>query len=386
MTMPAIAGSTVFRLAPTRVMLLSNSGALAGGGELSLLDLVRGIDPHHVHPVVVCPDEGLLAERLRAAGVGVEVLPFPAWRSGRALAIARTLRRLASLVKSYAVELIHCNATWRLAIYATTVGRRLGIPVVLHVRVADSEPWKDRLLARLATRVIVNSDAVARRFRTAPPGRVVRIYNGIDVDRFAPGAAPAGLRASLELPPQVPVVGSVGRLVSFKGYDDLLEAAAIVRRADTTIHWVLVGDGELRAALERRCRELGLERLVRFTGWRDDVREYLALFELFVLPSRGEHFGRVLVEAMAMAKPVIATNAGGVPEIVADGQTGLLVPPAAPDALASAVLAMIRDPARAAQMGAAGRRRAISQFGLARHVEAVVELYRQTLPDRGEAR
>jgi len=122
-----------------------------------------------------------------------------------------------------------------------------------------------------------------------------------------------------------------------------------------------------------------MDKYVHFTGWREDVADILALCDLFVLPSLGEHFGRVLIEAMAMAKAVVATSAGGVPEIVLDRETGFLVPPAQAEPLAQAVLSHLNDPQWAASLGAAGRRRAETQFSITRHVEAVEELYREVI-------
>ncbi|MFQ5946012.1 MAG: glycosyltransferase, partial [Anaerolineae bacterium] len=175
-----------------------------------------------------------------------------------------------------------------------------------------------------------------------------------------------------------------GRFVAYKGYHHLLEAAGIVRETHPSVHWLLVGHGELRGDLEQQCRRLGLERVVHFIGWADRIAEHLALSDLFVLPSLGEHFGRVLLEAMAMERAVVATNAGGVPEIVLDEQTGILVPPADPAAMAAAVISLVEDPARAARLGEAGRRRVESEFTLARHVDATETLYASLLDGPSE--
>lgn len=362
---------------PINVLFLSDSGELAGGGELSLLDLVEALPPSRVRPFIVCPGPGALLSRLRARGIPVEVLRFPDWRSARLLTMARTLVRLVTLVKSRHISLIHVNTIGRATLYAGLVGRWRRVPVLWHVRVRDPGGWKDRVLARLATRIVVNSDAVARRFSGCAAAKVRRIYNGIDLDRFTPGPPAVNLRLALGLQPGVPVVGSIGRFVAYKGYHHLLEAAGLVRERIPEARWVLVGDGELRGALEGQCRALGLEGIVRFAGWQERIAEHLALFDLFVLPSLGEHFGRVLLEAMAMAKAVVATNAGGVPEIVRDGETGVLVPPADPAAMAAAVVSLLQDPVAVARMGAAGRQRVAAEFSLSRHVEAVEALYRE---------
>jgi glycosyltransferase involved in cell wall biosynthesis len=181
------------------------------------------------------------------------------------------------------------------------------------------------------------------------------------------------------VPSSSPLVLSIGRFVAEKGHRHLLEAAARIERTRPGVHWVLVGAGELEAALPREAQALGLASQVHFTGWRDDVPDVLAVADVFVLPSVNEGFGRVVVEAMAMARPVVATAVGGVPEIVRDGETGVLVPASDPRALADTVRSLLDDPARAARLGAAGRACAESRFSLTAHVDAVERVYTEVL-------
>jgi glycosyltransferase involved in cell wall biosynthesis len=366
--------------APRPVLVVSNHGEIVGGGEISLLTLLKGLDRACWAPEVVIPSEGPVAACARALGLPTHTIPLPPLRRPWA-AIRQTMVPMRRLVQDSGALLLHANGS-RAMFYAGLVGRLLGRPVIWHVRIADRDPVLDRLLIPLAGAIVVNSKAVGRRFARASC-KVRCIPNGVDLARFAPRPASPTLRASLGLPGGAPVVASVGRFVAFKGYNHLLEAARLVCEAAPNTHWLLVGDGELRGDLESHCRRLGLEQRVRFAGWREDVPEILALADLFVLPSLGEHFGRVLIEAMAMGKAVVATDAGGVPEVVLNRETGLLVPPAQPEALAAAVLALLRDPARARRLGEAGRLRAEAEFGLARHVEAVEVLYEELL---GESR
>jgi len=290
----------------------------------------------------------------------------------------RSVMALRRLIDRTGAVLLHANGS-RAMCYAGLSGRLARRPVLWHVRVADSDGLLDRLLLRLASVLVVNSKAVGHRFVWGPPGKVRCIYNGVDLRRFSPRQPPSNFRAALGLPERARVVASVGRFVPYKGYAHLLKAARLVQEAMANAHWLLVGDGELREELEGECRTLGLEAQVHFVGWREDIPDLLAVSDLFVLPSLGEHFGRVLIEAMGMGRAVVATDAGGVPEIVIHGETGLLVPPGEPKALAEAVLALIEDPARAARLGAAGRRRAEREFSLARHVRAVERLYEELL-------
>jgi len=209
--------------------------------------------------------------------------------------------------------------------YGGLAGRSTGRAVIWHVRIAESDGVVDRALYALATGVIATSDAVTRRFCRAA-GKVRLVPNGIDLARFVPRAPSPVLRAALGVPSSSPLVLSIGRFVAEKGHRHLLEAAARIERTRPGVHWVLVGAGELEAALSREAQALGLASQVHFTGWRDDVPDVLAVADVFVLPSVNEGFGRVVVEAMAMARPVVATAVGDVPAVVRDGVTGLLVP------------------------------------------------------------
>jgi len=360
----------------SRVLLISNHADIVGGGELSLLTLLEGLDRSRWSPMVVVPAEGAVAARCRALGLPTHVIPLPGLRRPGP-AMLRSIAALWALIRRTGASLLHANGS-RAMFYAGLAGRMVGRPVIWHVRIADPDPVLDRLLVPLAWVIVVNSNAVGRRFARAPR-KVRRIPNGVDLVRFTPRQPSPQLRASLDVPAGAPVVASVGRFVAYKGYTYLLEAARLVHEATPEVHWVLVGDGELRSELEAQRRSLGLESRVHFTGWREDIPDILALADLFVLPSLGEHFGRVLIEAMATGKAVVATDAGGVPEVVIHGETGLLVPPAQPRPLADAVLTLLSDPDRARRLGEAGRLRVVAEFSLSRHVEAVEALYKELL-------
>jgi glycosyltransferase involved in cell wall biosynthesis len=366
-------------MTPTTVIIVSNHGEIIGGGEISLLLLLEGLDRTRWRPVVVVPGEGPVADRCRALGLPTHIIPFPGVRCLR-VAVIRAVFSLRRLIKETGARLIHANGS-RAMLYAGVAGLLGGRPVLWHVRVADRDLLLDAVLVKLARLIIVNSRAVARRFSQAQGRRVRCVYNGVDLKRFSPRQPPSGLRQAVGLPQQGPVIVSVGRFVAYKGYDHLLEAARLLKPECPDVQWVIVGDGELRGALEAQCRQLGLTRHVHFLGWRDDLPDLLSLADLFVSPAVGEHFGRVLIEAMAMGKPVIATASGGVPEIVLDGETGMLVVPASPAALAEAVRALLADPAKRQRLGHAGRMRAETEFSLTRHAEAIESVYRECLGD-----
>jgi glycosyltransferase involved in cell wall biosynthesis len=366
------------------ILAVSNHGEIVGGGEISLLTLLERLDRSQWSPLAAVPSEGEVSSRCRALGLAVHLVPLPSLRRPGP-DVFRSVMAMRRLIHESGARLLHANGS-RAMFYAGLAGRLAGRPAIWHVRVADRDAFLDRFLGRLARAVIVNSEAVRRRLDWMRPEKVRCIHNGVDLDRFAPRPAPPALRSSLGLPAEAPVVASVGRFVRYKGYHYLLEAARLAREIAPDIHWVLVGDGELRDELEAQCQTGGMESRVRFTGWREDIPDILALCNLFVLPSVGEHFGRVLIEAMAMGKPIVATDAGGVPEIVVHGETGLLVPPADPRAFLEAVLTLLQDPKRRAVFGQAARQRAERRFSLTGHVRAVEALYQDLAKGESQGR
>jgi glycosyltransferase involved in cell wall biosynthesis len=362
-------------MTPATVLIVSNHGDIVGGGEISLLLLLEGLDRARWRPVVVVPGEGSVADRCRALGLPTHVIPLPGLRRFRG-GVIRAVLSLKRLLAETGAQLLHANGS-RAMLYAGVAGWLGCRPVLWHVRVADRDPLLDPVLARLARRIVVNSRAVAGRFSGAAARRVTCVYNGVDLKQFSPRPPRPGMRQAAGVSGQGPVIVSVGRFVAYKGYDHLIEAARLLKEDRPDVEWVIAGDGELRGALEAQCRRHGLAGQVHFLGWRDDLPDVLSLADLCLFPAVGEHFGRVLIEAMAMGKPVIATASGGVPEIVVDGKTGLLVPPADPAALAGAARALLADSEMRRRLGAAGRARVETEFGLARHAAAIEAVYRE---------
>ncbi|MGE3152403.1 MAG: glycosyltransferase family 4 protein [Nitrospiraceae bacterium] len=364
---------------PVPVLYVSHHADITGGGEISLLALLKGLDRETWAPVVVVPGEGQVAEHCRAMTVPTHVVPMPScrWPSAAMRAGVRTLRRL---IEDSRAELVHANGS-RAMVYAALARRTTRARVIWHVRVADSDGVLDRLLAASADHIIVNSQAVGGRFHYVPQKKLACIHNGVDPADYGmvPAADRSAFRRSYGIPADVPVVVSVGRFVPYKGYRFLIQAAHRLVGRVPEIHWLLVGDGEERSGLERLSKDLGLERIVHFTGWLSRPQFALSAGDLFVLPSLGEHFGRVLLEAMAMRKAVVATNAGGVREIVKAGLTGVLVPPSDSQALAEAVQGLLANRSLADYLGINGRERVETYFTLDRHLQAVGNLYRSLL-------
>lgn len=386
---------------PPRKVLFVHTTSEVGGSDVSLAHLVERLDPARFRAVVALPSHGPLVARLEAAGAEVAVLPrmrkltsrqgkagLAAFAAGYPLGVAA----LASLIRRTHSDLVHTNTIHNL--YGWAAARLTGRPHVWHVR---EIVWQSAALRRVeralalgfSSRVIVTSAAVGRLFERdgVMPARVVTIANGVDTSRFTPGVSER-VRADFGIPASSPIVGAAARLDVWKGMEDFIDAAAIVHRARPDVRFVIAGgaiaglesyERDLRARVTAR----GLDGAVVFAGWKygpAEMPEFFRSIDVFVLPSREpEPFGLVVLEAMASGRPVIATAHGGPVEIVIDGETGMLVPPARPDALASAVSALIADPGRSHTMGEAGRARAVSAYGIERTADLVQLLYDEVL-------
>ena len=236
----------------------------------------------------------------------------------------------------------------------------------------------ERLAARCADRITTLTDLGARdhvEFRIASPEKFATIPPGIDLTRFHSGSSRrAAARSALGLRPGELLVGWVGRLVDIKDCATFLRACSHVLPSCPRARFVVAGDGELRAALDAQVAQLKLP--VQFLGNRPDVPDLMAAMDVFVLSSTNEGFGRVLVEAMATGLPVVATAVGGVPEVVQDGQTGLLVPPSDPRAMADAITTLLDDPGLRAAFGREGQAH-VGQYAIEHTVAAIEALYDQ---------
>jgi glycosyltransferase involved in cell wall biosynthesis len=364
------------------------------GAQVHLGQLASSLDREAFEPEVVCLlAGGPVADGLRADGVPVEVLGL-----GRLYAPRATigLWRLARRLRSRRVDVLHTYLV-SANVFGTLAGRLAGVGAVVtsrrdmgfsrNVRLRLVEEW---LVNPLVDKVVAVSPAVAeatRRERGWRDDQVVTIPNGVDLQRFDAARHPrpeARAQALREwgLADDEVAVGAIGHLSPVKGHADLLEAAARIVARHPRTRFLLVGDGPLRAELEAHARRLGLRERVVFAGVREDVARILALLDVVVLPSHTEGLSNVLLESMAMARPVVATAVGGNPDVLRDGVSGRLVPARDPEALAAAVLELVLDPGRARAMGREARRVVEGEFSRQRMVEAYEALYR-ALPRRG---
>ena len=292
---------------------------------------------------------------------------------GAAWRMSRLLRRLRP-------DVVHAHDAHALALAATAValagtGRpRLAASrrVDFHLHRNPLSRWKYGRVDRF----LCASDAIRRMLIDdgVPAERAAVVYEGVDVERIA-GLPTLDVRRELGLPDGAPIVGNIAALVPHKGQQHLLDAAARVVAEIPDARFVIVGAGELHDALVAQIARLSLERHVVLTGFRTDALSLLKEFDLFVMSSVTEGLGTSVLDAMACGRAVVATRAGGIPESVVDGETGLLVPTRDPDALASAVLRLLRDRALRQALGRAGRGRARARFSAARMVAETMAAY-----------
>jgi glycosyltransferase involved in cell wall biosynthesis len=244
----------------------------------------------------------------------------------------------------------------------------------------------ERLTSPLADRIVAVSSHITRdlihRYGISPE-QVVTIRNGIEADSFVPARSPSDVLKELNVNNQDRRIGLAARMTPQKGHLVLLQALRLISQRFSNLRCLLIGDGPLRPSLERYAGELGVAGQCVFTGIRSDIADLLSVVEVVVLPSHSEGLPFVLLEAMALAKPVVATRVGGNPEVVEDGKTGLLVPPADPKAMAEAIAFLLDHPDEAACMGKRGRERVVECFGLDRMVKALEQLYLELLDRAG---
>jgi glycosyltransferase involved in cell wall biosynthesis len=387
---------------PRRVLYVEgNVDGTIGGSFFSLLFLVSGLDRSRYEPIVLFAVPNELQPRFHAAGIRTVVrgmppatqLPTPA---GRILAKAINFvrgwilepMRLARFLRKERIDLLHLNNSitrnhpWMIA------ARRAGIPCMTHERGINFvfQP-RARHLAKGLRAVISISKAVTDNFSERGLGDlpIVTIHNGLDADEMRVTRDPAAVRAELGVPAGSRVVGIVGNIKLWKGQEVVIRAMARLREEFPDVVCLLIGDtspsdAAYRELIRALIGELGLERTVLITGYRRDVPNYIAVLDIMIHASIDpEPFGRVLLEGMALRKPLVASDGGAVPEIVVDQGTGLLFKPGDPAALAAALATLLRDPARARAMGEAGRERLLAHYSIRRNVERTQEVYEQLI-------
>jgi len=369
-----------------------------GGLARHVSALLAGLEAGGYEVGVVCEPGGPIAEAARARRV---VPVFPLVRRGRRGPLAAL--QVAYAAGQMRAQIVHTHS------FRAGVAGALAMPLARQARLIATihnylpggdgmrprrrrDAWALRALCRRASRIITVSEALGRDLETAWPeasGRWIAIPNGVDLQSAEP-RPPAEVRRELGLPAEGPLVGMIARLAPQKGIPEFLKAAQWVCERHPEVHFALVGEGPLREEAERLRADLGLETRLTLVGEVDSPRGFAGALAALVVASTSEGSSLAAMEAMAAGRPVVATAVGGVPEVVADGETGLLIPPGDAEALGAAVEALLADPERAAEMGERGRRRAAERFDirlmLARTKAVYGDVLREQLAREGRGR
>lgn len=314
-----------------------------------------------------------LGERAEEAGFRVHRVPM-----GRGLALG-SLIALRRVIASERPDIVNTHSG-RDTLLAMLAARSLwNRPRLLRTRHLILPPTHLSTYTWLPDHVVTVSEAVRADLlrRGVPAGHVTAVPSAVDLARFDPARVQSRLREELGLSPDALLVGTVAILRNRKGHRDLLDAIPRVLAEASEVHFVIAGDGPQEANLRRIIAERGLRARVHLLGLRRDVPEVLAALDIFVLPTHQEALGTAFLEAQAMGVPVIGTRVGGVPETVDEGRTGLLVPPHAPEALAAAILDLIKNVERRRAMATAARAWVSQRFGIEAMADGMEHVYRR---------
>jgi len=346
------------------------------GGQNQVLVTVMGLRALGHRTTLIAHPSGQLRQRVEE---GLDLIPLAPTNEMDLTAAWR----LSRLIKRLKPEIVHAHDPHGVAMaaLALSMSTELAKPPLIAARRVDFH-LKGNSLSRWKYRQVDCFICVSEAIRTmliadgVPPARTVVVNEGIDLERVE-AAPPAKLHEELWLPRHAPIVGNVAALVRHKGQRYLIEAAAIVIRQIPDARFVIAGEGELRGALERQVKDHKLEKHVYLLGFRPDVLSLQKIFDVFVMSSVTEGLGTSLLDAMACAKPVVATAAGGIPEVVEDGLTGLLVPTRDPEAMAAAIVRLLNDAGLRRQMGEAALLSARERFSVERMVLDTLRVYQR---------
>jgi len=374
------------------ILLLTDIFGGFGGSERNISQLLAGIDKDRFELYIARLISVILSENAKDQGVSIIDLHGDGIYT---IAGIRNLIFLKRLVREKNISLIvtyHESSDF----YGLALSHICHIPVIssrrdMSFKTRRRHSLAYRLVGRCFDSVIAVSDAVKKEVvkrHWFPEKRIVTIYNAINVNEYGKTKDGHALRGKIGIDPNHPIVGMVANIRDIKGYPYFLQAASIIHRYNQNAQFLMIGYDMKKssftiAGLKRHGEEIGISQNLHFLGGREDVADLISIFDVAVLASLSEGFSNVILEYMASSKPVVATKVGGNPEIVVHGETGLLVPPADSDALASAILSILEDKEVALRFGRAGRKRVEEKFSLDIMLRNYGNLFEQVINSRG---
>ncbi len=364
------------------VLLIDFLQSVFGGTERHIFELCRNIDRTAFEPVVACLSKGdRFLGQIEKMGIKTIGLKVERIYSMEGLRRGLWFRDMLKKEKADVLMTHHFGSD----IWGTVFGRMADVPVIVSNR-RDAGFWRRprhillyRLLRGRVDRIVVVSKAVKEMVLQEEKVREEKIeiiYNGIDIQRFDNPADPGRKREELQVPPGARLIGCVGNMRPVKGHRDLMEAAKAIVPQFPNAHFVFVGGGELRSDMMSMSRDFGLEGNVHFPGIREDVPQLLACMDICVLSSLSEGFSNTLLEYMAAGRPIVATRAGGNPEVIVDQTNGLLANKADPEDLADKILCLLRDEEKAERLGVEARYEVERRFSVAKMADRYEVLLR----------
>lgn len=373
-----------------------------GGPAIHVVNLNAGLDPQRFESILISgtenPGEGSMLDYALSKGIAPIVIPEIVGEASFKPRDAQALSKLVQLLRKEKPQIVHTH-TAKAGFVGRVAARLAGVPVIIHtyhghVLHGYYSPRKTQLLrqmeailAHLTDHIIAVSERVKQdlvTYRVAPAEKIGVIPLGFDLAPFVAARANRGeFRREFGLDAHAPLIGIVGRIFPIKNHRLFLDAAARVAAQQSDARFVIVGDGTLRGEMESHTRELGLGERVVFTGWRRDLPRIYSDLDVLVVSSDNEGTPVSAIEAMASGCPVVATAVGGLPDLIADGETGCLVPAKSPDALANAVLSLLQNSPLAERLGAAAQASVLERFTVSRLIVDIERLYDRWLARKG---
>jgi len=365
---------------PARVTTLTvvhvEGGRHFYGGALQVYYLLRGLAARGVRNILVCPKGSAIAQA--AAEVGeVRALPM-----GGDVDFG-FIGRLRAVLRAERPAVLHLHSRRGAEVLGGIAGRLTKVPCVLTRRVDNPERETIvRFKYKLYDRVITVSDGIRRVLLSqgVPAAKTQTVHSAVDAEKYRPGCRWPGWRELFDLPSDALVVAMGAQMIERKGHRYLFDAVPRVLAAVPAARFLILGRGPLDAQLREDVARRGLSEKIRFIGFRDDVDRLMPCFDLLVHPAVMEGMGNILLQAAACEVPIVASAAGGIPEVVRDGVNGRLVPPRDVQALADAMIELLSDAERRRRMGVAGRRLVEAEFSIDDMVEAYLRVYREHMP------
>ncbi len=365
-----------------KVILHLSETSEPGGSETVLANIASNLDRARFESIACLLNEGWLTEHLKKLGVRYKTI------ENRYSYDPIFLGRLTRLIRTEEVALVHAHE-YMMNVYGAVASRFAGVPMIGTVHGKLYFTQKKSRIAAYKLAVAMSSKFIAvsedlRNFFIDNTGirndrKILVVHNGIDLDIFAPKPNSSALRKQLDIPDDVVVGGTVGSLFKVKALDNLIKAVEIIRRANSMFQLLIVGEGNEEQNLRQLINALGLQDTVKLLGFRDDIPDILTLIDVYVCSSISEGLSLSILEAMASARPIVATQVGGNSELIIDNENGFLVPSGDSEALAAKMQILIESRSLRTAMGMRSRQLAESTFSLRKMIDVYQKLYEELL-------